>query len=164
MKSRYSFLALGLFLALLGGLAGCKPVAKPASEPALQPVPESVAEPAPVPVSIKDSFVGTYKAIFPATASFAKEIVLILNPDSTAQMSSDSNYMDNVAPIVEKGTWNPLDKNSIHVTLVVNAGGTPIEQTVAFVRDGDELVATRYDRRRYGAEGLRLEKQKHPQK
>jgi hypothetical protein len=164
MKSRYSFLVLSLFLVVLSGFAGCKQVPKPASSPALQPVPERTAELIPAPGSGKDSFVGTYKAIFPATASFTKEIILTLNPDNTAEMSSDSNYMDNIAPIVEKGTWSPLDKNSIHVTLVVTADGKPIEETIAFVRDEDELVATRYDRRRYGAEGLRLEKQKHPQK
>ena len=154
MKVHYSFLVLGLLL--LSDLAGCKPASKPEVKPAAEAIPKPISEPLPEPVSGKASFVGVYKALFPATASYTKEIILTLNEDHTVLMSSDSNYLDNIPPAVQKGSWAPLDANSIRVTLVVDAGnGKYINQYIAFTRNKDELIATRYDRRNYGAEGLR---------
>jgi heat shock protein HslJ/uncharacterized lipoprotein NlpE involved in copper resistance len=99
-------------------------------------------------------FVGIYKAILPAATCCGRDISLILSPDNTAQLKTD--YLNNEPPIVEIGTWETNDDESLTLTLTGQESRTyDAPKEVTFEATDGTLVAVEYDESTYGA-GLTL--------
>lgn len=104
-------------------------------------------------------FVGEYGATLPAASSPGRDIVLSLQLDNSAQLSSD--YLNGEAPIVETGDWQDNGNNTATVSLSGRLDGVVYEapEVITFQLEGSTLTATEYDQTLYGSAGLTLERQ-----
>jgi len=110
--------------------------------------------PAPGPVSAQTDFTGVYKASLPAADSPGRELTLIINADSTAQLSTD--YLNGKPPIVEVGNWQDNGDGTFTVTFTGRADGATYARpdTITFGLQGNQLTAVAWDRNLYGSQGL----------
>lgn len=91
----------------------------------------------------------------PAASSPGRVITLTLYDDGSLEMSTD--YMNDEPPIVEVGTWEQGDDDTLTVTLTGQADRAYDEPVViTFAQDGELLEAVEYDTSLYGSEGLTL--------
>jgi hypothetical protein len=101
-----------------------------------------------------DRFAGTYTQTRPG-ASTTQTLVLVLSRNQICTLTTTS--LDrNSRPVREEGTWT-TDGRSLTVFLK-EANGQSERNEITFEPRGDQLVATRYDRNRYGSAGLTLER------
>jgi hypothetical protein len=128
----------------------------PEEKPA-QPVPPTEAA---IPPELRDCL-NTYAAQYSAEGKLASHpnakriVTLVLRRDWKATLTTDYQGSAHV-PLTEAGTWR-CDGGRASIVLT-EANGQPERNELAFeIRDG-ELVATRFDAKRYG-EGLKLKRQ-----
>ncbi len=112
--------------------------------------------PAPSPVSSQTDFTGVYKASLPAADSPGRDLTLIINADSTAQLSTD--YLNGKPPIVEVGNWQDNGDGTFTVTFTGRADGATYAKpdAITFGLQGNQLTAVTWDRSLYGSQGLVL--------
>lgn len=105
------------------------------------------------------TFVGVYTASLPAASSPGREMTLTLNADGSATRSTD--YLNGEAPIEEIGTWQDNGDGTATVTLTGRPDGTTYESpdVITFQLTDNTLTAIDYDEKKYGSEGLTLQKQ-----
>ena len=95
---------------------------------------------------------GTWQADLPAASSPGRTVMLTLNPDMTARMTTD--YKNGEPSILESGTWQPSG-SEVRVTLRRD-GHNASPSTTSFRADGGTLTAFDFDRERWGSSGLKL--------
>ncbi|MEZ4610088.1 MAG: copper resistance protein NlpE N-terminal domain-containing protein [Caldilineaceae bacterium] len=105
------------------------------------------------------SVVTTYQSdTLPAASSPGRVITLTLYNDGSLEMSTD--FLNDEPPIVEVGTWEQGDDDTLTVTLTGRPDRTYDEPVViVFAQDGATLDAVEYDTSLYGSEGLSLTEQ-----
>ena len=105
------------------------------------------------------SVVTTYQSdTLPAASSPGRVITLTLYDDGSLEMSTD--FLNDEPPIVEVGTWEQGDDDTLTVTLTGRPDRTYDEPVViVFAQDGATLDAVEYDTSLYGSEGLSLTEQ-----
>lgn len=102
---------------------------------------------------------GTYSTTLPAASSPGRDVTLTLDPEGTASLST--NYLNDEPPIVEIGTWEANDDNTITLFLTGREGGRDYVEPdrITFEIGEGELNAVAYDQSLYGSEGLSLQKE-----
>jgi len=128
----------------------------PEEKPA-QPVPPTQATIPPELRACLDTYAGQYSAEGPlASHPSARRIVtLVLRRDWKCTLTTDYRGSAHV-PMTEAGTWR-CDGGHASVMLT-EANAQPERNELAFELRDSELVATRFDAKRYG-EGLKLKRQ-----
>ncbi len=122
-----------------------------ATAPTAPEAPATPAEPATA------SFSGTYTATLPAADTPGRAMILTLNPDGSATMSTD--YLNGQPAIVETGTWQVNDDGTVTTSFTQvgeNMLATP--DVITFAQQDNALVAVEFDPEAYGSEGLTLVK------
>jgi NlpE N-terminal domain len=126
--------------------------AAPRLAPAAPPAADQPAESG----AASGSFAGTYTQTRRG-ASATQTLALVLRRNQTCTLTTTS--LDRTGrPVVEQGTWSS-DDQSVTVVLT-DTNGQQERNEITFEPRGDRLVATRYDRGRYGSEGLTLERKR----
>ena len=150
---------LGVSLAsvfLLAALvsAGC-------SSPVEQPRPHSEAAPAVIPEdrfkACLETYAGRYTAETPLESHrrAVRRQALRLSRDWNATLTTEFLHTRH-KPIIETGTWR-CDGTLAHVLLTSSSKG-PERDEFAFQFQNGWLIATSYDRKRHGTQGIRLRK------
>lgn len=122
-----------------------------AAAPTAAEAPATPAEPATANLS------GTYTATLPAADTPGRAMILTLNPDGSATMSTD--YLNGQPAIVETGTWQVNDDGTVTTSFTQvgeNILATP--DVITFAQQDNALVAVEFDPEAYGSEGLTLVK------
>jgi hypothetical protein len=123
-----------------------------AAAPAAQPPAASAEQSA----AAIDLFAGTYTQTR-SSGPNVQTFTLVLRPNETCTLNTTS--LDRTArPVVEQGTWRS-DGRSLTI-LLTEANRQPEKNEITFEPRGDRLVAVRFDRDRYGSEGLALDRKR----
>jgi hypothetical protein len=141
---RFLWIAAALALAALISLpAAAAPAAQSAAE----------AEQSAAAINL---FAGTYTQTR-SSGPNVQTFTLVLRRDQTCTLNTTS--LDRTArPVDEQGTWRS-DGRTLTI-LLTDANRKPEKNEIAFEPRGDRLVAVRFDRDRYGSEGLTLERKR----
>jgi hypothetical protein len=138
------------------GIAAALGLAVTLSTPAAAPAAPQPAADAEESSSANDLYAGTYTQTR-SSGSSVQTFTLVLRPNETCTMNTTS--LDRTArPVVEQGTWRS-DGRTLTIVLT-DANRQPEKNEITFEPRGDRLVAVRFDRDRYGADGLTLERQR----
>ncbi|HEU4928866.1 MAG TPA: hypothetical protein VFU38_03480 [Candidatus Krumholzibacteria bacterium] len=84
------------------------------------------------------SAAGTYAAQTPAGQTPGASVMLTLNTDNTASMSTD--LMNGEPAKVESGTWATNAMNGVDVTVQRDVAGQMLSATMSFAMVGDTLM------------------------
>lgn len=120
-----------------------------ATAPTAPETPATPAEPATA------SFSGTYTATLPAADTPGRAMALTLNSDGSASMTTD--YLNGQPVIVETGTWQVNDDDTVTVSFT-QVGGNVLAapDVITFAQQDNALVAVGFDPEAYGSEGFAL--------
>lgn len=98
----------------------------------------------------KDPFVGTYTRTSIGAAGGIKE-TLVLKPNMTCTLRA---VYSGRKPIVQSGTWS---KNGTSAKVVLKSDGQ-VTDKITFKLEGNQLIATEYDKSVWGENGLKYTK------
>jgi putative lipoprotein len=95
---------------------------------------------------------GTYYAMLPAADASGRIVMLTLAPGGGAVLATQ--FVGKGGPILEEGSWNQNGKQA-EVQITTQSGQPAVEDFV-FEPQGGQLVATQYDKDKWGSQGLTL--------
>jgi hypothetical protein len=144
--NRTHLIAAAIMLAL--GVVRAEPQAsiaidRPAAGPCAPAAPMSARD---------DGLAGAYTQTRPAVR-WIQRLTLVLDPDQTCVLTTEF-LTGNRMPVIDRGTWS-----SDHGTVRLQLAPTdtqPESREVSFERRNGQLVATRWDRERWGSADLKL--------
>ncbi|MEW6281842.1 MAG: hypothetical protein AB1758_24765, partial [Candidatus Eremiobacterota bacterium] len=94
----------------------------------------------------QSSIPGTYRGELPG-----RTLTLVLAPNRNAQLTTEK---PGARASVQKGTWR--SQGELVTVKLTTLNGKPAVETLVFQLDENELIATRYNVKKYGEEGLIL--------
>jgi hypothetical protein len=105
-----------------------------------------------------DGLAGAYTQTRPGARSILR-LTLVLDPDRTCVLTTEF-LTGSQMPVIDRGTWT-ANQGSVTVRLLPSEA-RPEPTEVTFERRDGQLVATRWDRERWGSAGLKLEREARP--
>lgn len=142
-------------LLVVVALAGCS---RPSEAPSAPPQPTTTSLQDPQLRACLDTYAGRYasESPLPSHPRAIHRLTLRLESDWTCSLTTEFAGSRH-APTIETGTWR-CDGNRAEVLLTGGNKG-PEREEIRFQVRGGLLVATRFDRERFGEEGLTLRRE-----
>lgn len=101
-------------------------------------------------------FVGKYQGNLPAADAAGRVISLSLNPDGTAQFTTQ--FIGKGEPVIEQGRW--YNKGNELTVELFKSDGRPSQFPLVWTLSGKSLIPKSWDHELYGSIGLPLIKER----